>query len=100
VAASTSLVVELIRRKIVAILEDAFKGGNIVTGLAIGLGVAILAPAAISLLRPLAKSVIKAGLIAYDQGRAAVAELNARTGDMVTEARKEYEQDTIAPGHS
>jgi Protein of unknown function (DUF5132) len=84
----------------VAILEDAFKGGNIVTGLAIGLGVAILAPAAISLLRPLAKSVIKAGLIAYDQGRAAVEELNARTGDMVTEARKEYERDTIAPSHS
>ena len=74
-----------------ALLEDLFKGGNIVTGLAIGIGAAVLAPAVIPALRPLAKSVIKAGLVAYDQGRAMLAELNERTGDIVAEAREELE---------
>ena len=72
-----------------AFFEDIFKGGNIVTGLAIGVGAAILAPAIIPALRPIAKSVIKAGLIAYDQGRVALAELNEQTGDIVAEARSE-----------
>jgi hypothetical protein len=72
-----------------ALLEDMFKGGNIVAGLAIGLGAAVVAPAVLPILRPLAKSVIKAGLIAYDQGRVALAELNEQAGDMIAEARAE-----------
>jgi hypothetical protein len=70
-------------------VEDMFKGGNVVTGLAVGIGAAVVVPVIIPMLRPLAKSVIKAGLIAYDQGRAAVTELNVRTGDIVGEARSE-----------
>ena len=72
-----------------ALLEDMFKGGNIVTGLAIGVGAAVVAPAIVPALRPFAKAVIKAGLVAYDQGRVALAELNERTGDIVAEARAE-----------
>jgi len=67
-----------------AIFEDIFKGGNIVAGLAIGIGAAVLAPVLIPALRPLAKSVIKAGLIAYEQGRVALAELNEHTGDIMS----------------
>lgn len=77
-----------------ALFEDAFKGGNIVTGLAIGVGAAIMAPVVIPALRPIAKSIIKAGLIAYDQGRVALAELNEQTGDVMAEARSELEEDS------
>lgn len=82
-----------------AFFEDIFKGGNIVTGLAIGIGAAIVAPAVIPVLRPIAKSVIKAGLLAYDQGRVALAELNEQTGDIVAEARSELAE-TSGEAHS
>jgi hypothetical protein len=75
-----------------AFFEDAFKGGNIVTGLAIGIGATVVAPIVIPALKPLAKSLVKAGLMAYDQGRVALAELNERTGDVVAEARSELEE--------
>jgi hypothetical protein len=79
-----------------ALLEDMFKGGNIITGLAIGVGAAVVAPAVIPVLRPLAKAVIKAGLVAYDQGRVAMAELNEKTGDIVAEARAELAESAAA----
>ena len=69
--------------------EDMFKGGNIVAGLLVGVGAAILAPVLIPAMRPIAKSILKAGLIAYDQGRVALAELNEHTGDILAEARSE-----------
>ena len=81
-----------------ALFEDLFKGGNIVAGLAIGVGAAVLAPTVIPALRPLAKSVIKAGLVAYDQGRVMLAELNEMTGDIVAEARNEISQAGTAAG--
>ncbi|TJW13205.1 MAG: DUF5132 domain-containing protein [Mesorhizobium sp.] len=77
-----------------AILEDAFKGGNIATGLAFGVGAVFLAPLAVSVLRPVSKAVLKAGLIAYDQGRVAVAEMNEMTSDLVAEARTEMAEAT------
>jgi hypothetical protein len=70
-------------------LEDVFKGGNIVTGLAMGIGAAVVAPVITPVLRPIAKSLLKAGLVAYDQGRVALAELNEQTSDLVAEARSE-----------
>jgi hypothetical protein len=72
-----------------ALFEDMFKGGSIVTGLAVGIGAAVFAPVLIPALRPIAKSIIKAGLIAYDQGRVALAEFNEQTGDIIAEARAE-----------
>jgi Protein of unknown function (DUF5132) len=72
-----------------SLLEDVFKGGNLVTGIGIAIGVGVVAPLVVPVLRPLAKSVIKAGLLAYDQGRVALAEFNEMAGDMVAEARSE-----------
>jgi hypothetical protein len=66
-------------------IQDAFKGGNILTGVAVGVGVLFAAP----LIRPLAKTVIKTGLLAYDQGRVAFAGLAEQTSDIVAEARHE-----------
>ena len=80
-----------------SLFEDLFKGGNIVTGLAMGVGAAVLAPVVVPVLRPLAKSIIKAGIIAYDQGRVALAELNEQTGDIVAEARAELAEGAQAP---
>jgi hypothetical protein len=76
---------------IMANFGDVLKGGNIVGGLAIGVGFALLAPVVKPLLRPLAKSVLKAGIVAYDQGRIALAELNEQAGDVMAEARAEME---------
>ena len=75
-----------------AILEEAFKGGNVVTGLAFGVGALVLAPLAVPLLRPVAKTVLKAGLVAYDQTRVAMAEMNERASDFVAEARAEMSE--------
>jgi hypothetical protein len=80
-----------------ALFEDMFKGGSIVTGLAIGIGAAVFAPALIPTLRPIVKSIIKAGLIAYDQGRVVLAELNEQAGDVVAEARAELAETAEAP---
>jgi Protein of unknown function (DUF5132) len=74
------------------VLEDGFKGGNIVTGIGLVIGAAVIAPIIIPVLRPVAKSLIKAGFIAYEQGRAAVAELNEQTSDLVAEARAELSE--------
>jgi len=74
-------------------LEDVFKGGNIVTGLAIGVGATILAPlvapAVSGMLRPAAKAVIKGGIVAYDWGRQAMAEVSEAASDMAAEVRAE-----------
>jgi hypothetical protein len=74
-------------------LEDLFKGGNIVTGLAIGVGATILAPlvapAVSGMLRPAAKAVIKGGIVAYDWGRQAMAEVSEAASDMAAEVRAE-----------
>ena len=71
--------------------SDLLKGGNLFTAAAIGIGASIFGPVLLPALRPIAKSMIKGGLIAYDQGRAAWAELNERTSDMIAEAREEME---------
>ena len=68
------------------------RGGNIVTGLAVGVGATLVAPVLMPILRPLAKSMIKAGVVAYDQGRAALAEANEWTSARVVEARADMAQ--------
>jgi hypothetical protein len=77
-----------------ALLEDAFKG-NLLTGLALGLGAALLAPTIGQVLRPAVKAVIKGGILAY-QG---LAELGETASDLVAEALAEFEQqgDTEVP---
>ena len=72
-----------------ALFEDMLKGGNITTGLAVGLGMAVLTPLVMPVLRPMAKSVIKAGLMAYDGGRAALSAVGHEAEGVVFEARSE-----------
>jgi len=78
-----------------AIFVDVFRGGNIVTGLAIGVGFALLAPVVKPFVRPLAKTAIKAGMAAYDRGRVAVAEFTEHAGDILAEARSELAEEAI-----
>lgn len=53
-----------------SIIDDMLKG-NVVTGLAIGIGAAILTPILLPIVtgvaKPLAKSVIKGGIILYEK---------------------------------
>lgn len=76
-----------------ALFEDVFKGGNIITGLAVGIGAAVIVPVIGPVLRPLAKSTLKAGLVAYDQGRTMFSELAEKSSDMLAEAREEMAQE-------
>ncbi|HTN44573.1 MAG TPA: DUF5132 domain-containing protein [Nitrospiria bacterium] len=82
-----------------ALLDNGFRG-NLLTGLAIGIGAAILAPVVIpavaAVAKPLAKAALKGGILLYDRGKEAVAEageviedLMAETKAEIAEARKE-----------
>ncbi len=74
-----------------ALFDDILSGGNLVTGVALGVGAAIILPLAGPILRPLAKNVIKGGILAY-QGAAGLiedisdlaAEAAAETGRQIT----------------
>ena len=50
-----------------ALLDDVLNGGNLMTGIAVGVGALIAWPLITPIARPLAKSVVKGGLIAYRQ---------------------------------
>ncbi|MEJ2169604.1 MAG: DUF5132 domain-containing protein [Desulfobacterales bacterium] len=75
-------------------------GGELRTGtaMAVGAGVVLLAPIVIpvlaSVLKPVAKAVIKGGMLAYEYARIAVAETKETFEDIAAEARSE-----IAAGH-
>jgi hypothetical protein len=68
-----------------ALFDDILSGGNWVTGLAIGVGAVIILPLAAPILRPLAKTAIKGGILAY-RGAAGLVE---GIGDLVAEAAAE-----------
>jgi hypothetical protein len=68
-----------------ALFDDILSGGNWVTGLAIGIGAVIILPLAAPILRPLAKTAIKGGILAY-QGAAGLVE---GIGDFVAEVAAE-----------
>ncbi len=71
---------------------------------ALAIGARLLAPRALPIvgrvLRPLAKGVVKAGLLLYDESSAAVSKTYAKvsqaTGELVAEARAEREQEKSA----
>ena len=76
--------------------SDFFKS-NVVTGLAAGIGVTLLAPVLLPMLariaKPLTKSVIKTGMTVYEKGRESFAELSETVDDLVAEAKVELEAD-------
>ncbi|MFQ3573350.1 MAG: DUF5132 domain-containing protein [Thermodesulfovibrionales bacterium] len=75
-----------------ALLDNGLKG-NIITGLAIGIGTAIVAPVVIPILasvaKPLAKAVIKNGILLYEKGKEVFAETGEIVEDIVAEVKAE-----------
>lgn len=83
-----------------ALLNNGFRG-NLMTGLGIGLGASILAPAVVPLVgavvRPLAKAAIKGGIILYERGKEMMAEVREVTEDLAAEAQAELAPAEEAP---
>jgi hypothetical protein len=73
-------------------LFDKGPVGNTLTGLAIGLGVVVLAPVVLPALRPVAKAAIKGGLYLYGKGKENLAEVGESFEDMVAEAKSELKE--------
>jgi hypothetical protein len=76
-------------------IEDFFKS-NTGKGIAIGIGVAVLAPLVLPTVaraaRPLARAAIKSGLLFFEKGRETAAELGEVIDDLLAEAQAEIEQ--------
>ena len=74
-----------------ALLEDITKGS--LSAVLVGVGVALLAPTVLpalgSSLRPLAKALVKGGVVVYDAVKESVAEAGEQFNDLVAEARAE-----------
>lgn len=69
-----------------------------VSSLAVGAGVVLLAPVVIpvvgAVLKPLAKAVIKGGIMAYEGAKVSVAETKETIEDLAAEAKAEIAQDS------
>ena len=76
-----------------ALIEDMFKG-NALTGVAVGAAALFLGPTILPTigraLRPVAKTMIKGGIVLYRETVAGIGEL---TTDLVAEAKSELEPD-------
>jgi hypothetical protein len=83
-----------------ALLDDIRNGGNLMTGLAIGVGALIAWPLISPIARPLAKSLIKGGLIAYRQAEEFFAGAIEGMGDIIAEAQQELGATTPARSHA
>ncbi|MFI5293943.1 MAG: DUF5132 domain-containing protein [Thermodesulfovibrionales bacterium] len=79
------------------LLDDVFKGGNVITGLAIGIGAAVLGPVVLPILagaaKPLAKAAIKGGLALCAKGKESAAEFGEVFEDIVAEAKAELAEE-------
>jgi hypothetical protein len=69
------------------------RNDDFIKGAALGLGVAILVPVAVAVLmpviRPMARSALKAGILAYEKGRETLAEFGETVDDIVAEVEEE-----------
>jgi hypothetical protein len=74
--------------------------GNILGGLAIGIGSAVLAPVVIPIIsrtaKPLTKAAIKGALLMYEKGKEKVAEAQEVVEDLMAEARSELDKEASA----
>ncbi|MGE3542011.1 MAG: DUF5132 domain-containing protein [Candidatus Tectimicrobiota bacterium] len=84
-----------------ALLDDVVEGfsSSWVSSVLVGVGVALVAPVVVPALaagvRPLAKAVIKGGMLVYEKSAEMLAEAGEQLSDMVAEARAEL-QDSAA----
>ncbi len=80
-----------------ALLDNGLKG-TALTGLAIGIGAAVLAPVVLPALagvaKPLAKAAMKSGLILFNKGKELASEVGEVTEDLWAEAKAETEAET------
>jgi hypothetical protein len=77
-----------------ALFDDALKGGNILTGLAIGAVALIVWPMA----RPLAKAAMKGGILAYREATRLYDGTIRGIGDLATEALEEIGSEVAKEG--
>ncbi|WP_341527039.1 DUF5132 domain-containing protein [Nostoc sp. UHCC 0302] len=82
--------------KITDFVEDAGPVG-IVAGIGAVLLAPVLLPVVAGIGKPIAKSLIKGGLVAYEKSRGAFAELGETWEDIVAEARAEIAEDKQTP---
>lgn len=71
---------------------------DMVKGLAVGLGVGLLAPMVFPalgrVLKPSVNAAIRAGVVAWDRGRETLAELGEYAEDMAAEVRAQHPAET------
>ncbi len=85
-----------------ALFDDIVEGfGSAwVPSVLVGVGVALVAPVVVPALaagrRPLAKAVIKGGIMVYDKGAEALAEAGEQLSDLVAEVRSEIDATAMA----
>ncbi len=75
-----------------ALFDNGLKG-NVLTGLAIGIGASIFAPQLIpalaGIVKPIAKAAIKGSLVLYEKSKESVAEVGEMMEDIVAEVKAE-----------
>ncbi|MBF0557822.1 MAG: DUF5132 domain-containing protein [Nitrospirae bacterium] len=75
-----------------ALFDNGLKG-NVLTGLAIGIGASIFAPQVIpalaGVIKPIAKAAIKGSLVLYEKSKETVAEVGEMMEDIVAEVKAE-----------
>ena len=81
------------------LLEDV-KKSRVLTGIAIGVGASILLPKLLPTLgeaaKPLAKGLMKSGILAFEKGKEVVAEISESTEDLWAEVKTELEAEQLA----
>jgi hypothetical protein len=74
-------------------ITEGLGGGSLASTLLIGATVVVLAPLVLPTtfagLRPIAKTLVKGGILVYDTAREMVAEAGEQMSDLVAEARSE-----------
>ncbi len=79
---------EPVKNSILNQVKNAYRNHPVQT-LAVGIGVAILAPAVLPLVKPLTKAAIKSGFTLYEKTKGAIAETGEVIADIVAEAKAE-----------
>jgi Protein of unknown function (DUF5132) len=82
-----------------ALLDDMLKGGlpGILVGVGVTLAAPVLLPAAAAGVRPLAKALIKGGLVVATTVREVVAEAGEQLSDLVAEVQEESAGSSTEP---
>jgi hypothetical protein len=79
-----------------ALFDDVLNGGNLVTGLVVGAGALIVWPLIGPALRPIAKTAIKGGLIAYREAERIYNDATQAITEIAQEAQQEVRATTGA----